>query len=43
MAADEVVILIRVFTEDQQADILTETLSGVVFKSHVNYHMFTQF
>ena len=43
MVADEVVILIHVSMEDQRADILTNTVSGVVFKSHVHYLLSTQF
>ena len=43
MVADKVVILIHVPTEDQRADILTKTVSGVVFKSHVDYLLSTQF
>ena len=42
MVAGKVVILIHVQTVDQQADILTKTVSGVVFKSHVDYLLFTQ-
>ena len=43
MAADKVVILIHVPTEDQRADILTQTVYGVVFKSHVENLLSTQF
>ena len=43
MVAAKVVILIHVSTEDQRADILTKSVSGVVFKSHVDYLLSTQF
>ena len=34
---------LHVPTEDQRADILTKTVSGVVFQSHVDYLLSTQF
>ena len=43
LVADKMVILIHVPAEDQRTDILTKTVSGVVFKSHVDYLLSTQF
>ena len=43
MVAAKVVILIHVSMEDQRADILTKTVYGVVFKSHIDYLLSTQY